>query len=300
MTTTPNALTLDLVTDASTATTGPFVVRHAQIPGIPGLVVGGTSPSRNDMIETKQSTAVHVRAFMRGRVTGLGYPGYAASLLVYLSKSTDVSFTDITSGVTVTDIGLGWYDILLSASHTDTLGIANLHITGTAVVDNDEVTLNIIAVDKQDTVRMGLTALPNAAAGGLSGVALTTDVTAATAILAADISTSTATVLAAIPSAATVRDAILDAARSGHLTAGSIGEGVALATSLLQGNYYIDNVDNSGSNGPLSQRLRCFVSAAAMAGVTYGGTGQGEFATFVVTTTYDGVNKIHDHKVVQQ
>ena len=97
-----------------------------------------------------------------------------------------------------------------------------------------------------------------------------------------------------------VAAAILDAARSGHLTPGTVGEGIALATSLLQGNFYIDNVDNSSPNGPTAQRLRCFVSAAAMAGVTYGGTGQGEFATFAVTTTYDGVNKIHDHKVVQQ
>jgi hypothetical protein len=37
-----------------------------------------------------------------------------------------------------------------------------------------------------------------------------------------------------------------------------------------------------------------------MAGATPGGTGQGEFATFLVTTTYVGPNKIVTHKVVQQ
>lgn len=106
--------------------------------------------------------------------------------------------------------------------------------------------------------------------------------------------------IAAIPSAATIRDAVLDAARSGHIVVGSIGEGIALATSLLQGNFFIDNVDNTDPNGPTAQRLRCWLSAAAMAGVTAGGTGQGEFATFLVTTTYEGPNKIVTHKVVQQ
>jgi len=80
---------------------------------------------------------------------------------------------------------------------------------------------------------------------------------------------------------------------------GSIGEGIALATSLLQGNFYIDNVTNT-DNGPTAQRLRCWLSAAAMAGVTPGGLGQGEFATFLVTTTYAGPNKVTTHQVTQQ
>jgi hypothetical protein len=109
-----------------------------------------------------------------------------------------------------------------------------------------------------------------------------------------------ATAIGALPTANEIRDAVLNATRSGFIATGSVGEGIALATSLLQGNYYIDNIDNSNSNGPVAQRLRCFISAAAMASVSYGGTGEGEFATFLVTTTYDGVNKIHDHKVVQQ
>lgn len=114
------------------------------------------------------------------------------------------------------------------------------------------------------------------------------------------VSAAQTAIIAAIPSATVIRDAILNAARSGHLTAGTIGEGIALATSLLQGNFYIDNIDNTNPNGPISQRLRCFVSGAAMAGVSYGGTGQGEFKTFLVATTYDGPNKTHDHKVVEQ
>lgn len=101
------------------------------------------------------------------------------------------------------------------------------------------------------------------------------------------------------PSANEIRDAIFDAARSGHITAGTIGEGVAIATAMLQGNFYMDQVVNTGS-GQTSSRIRCFHTAAAVAAATSGGVGEGEFATFVVTTTYSGVNQIIAHRVVQQ
>lgn len=96
-----------------------------------------------------------------------------------------------------------------------------------------------------------------------------------------------------------IAQAVLDVARSGHITLGTIGEGIALATSLLQGNFFIDNVTPS-ANGPTAQRLRCFLSATAMSGVTPGGTGQGEFATFLVATTYSGPGAVATHKVTQQ
>jgi len=93
--------------------------------------------------------------------------------------------------------------------------------------------------------------------------------------------------------------AVLDAARSGHVTLGTVGEGIALATSLLQGNFFIDEVTN-GANGPTAQRLRCFLTGTATSSATSGGSGEGEFATFLVTTTYAGVNQIQTHRVVQQ
>lgn len=93
--------------------------------------------------------------------------------------------------------------------------------------------------------------------------------------------------------------AVLDAARSGHLTLGTIGEGIALATSLLQGNFFIDEV-TPGTNGPTAQRLRCFLTGSATSSATAGGSGEGEFATFLVTTAYSGPNAISTHRVVQQ
>lgn len=95
------------------------------------------------------------------------------------------------------------------------------------------------------------------------------------------------------------RDAVLNAARSGFIGTGTIGEGVSIASSLLQGNYYMDNVTNGG-NGQTAARIRCFHTGAATAAATNGGSGEGEFATFLVTTTYEGPNKIASHRVVQQ
>lgn len=95
------------------------------------------------------------------------------------------------------------------------------------------------------------------------------------------------------------RDVILNAARSGFVGTGTVGEGIAIAASLLQGNFYMDNVTNT-SNGQTAARIRCFHTGVATAAATAGGVGQGEFATFLVTTAYSGPNKITTHRVVQQ
>ena len=100
-------------------------------------------------------------------------------------------------------------------------------------------------------------------------------------------------------SATVIRDAILNAARSGHITTGTVGEGVAVAVALLQGNFYMDTVTNT-VDGQTVSRMRCFHTGAAAAAATAGGSGQGEFATFLVTTTYTGPNKVATHRVVQQ
>lgn len=98
---------------------------------------------------------------------------------------------------------------------------------------------------------------------------------------------------------AKARDAVLNAVRSGFVGSGTIGEGMSIAASLLQGNYYMDQVVN-GTSGQTSARIRCFHTGAAAAAATDGGSGEGEFATFIVTTTYAGANKIATHRVVQQ
>lgn len=136
------------------------------------------------------------------------------------------------------------------------------------------------------------------------GLALTTDVTSAQTAINAHTDSAVASaqtaIIAAIPTTTQIATAILDAARSGHVVLGSIGEGIALAASLLQGNFYIDNTNNTDPNGQTAARIRCFHTGTAAAAATPGGSGQGEFATFLVTTSYTGPNQIASHRVVQQ
>jgi len=107
------------------------------------------------------------------------------------------------------------------------------------------------------------------------------------------------TPIRAVPSPGDIRDAIFTAARSGHITTGTVGEGVAIATAMLQGNFYMDTVTNTASGQTLS-RIRCFLTGAAAGAATFGGSGEGEFATFLVTTTYSDPDQIATHRVVQQ
>lgn len=104
--------------------------------------------------------------------------------------------------------------------------------------------------------------------------------------------------LSDITSGSSVAAAVLDALRSDHVGIGSIGEGIAIAAGLLQGNFYMDNTVNT-INGQTSARIRVFHTDTATNAATPGGSSEGEFATFNVTTNYSGPNKITDHRVVQ-
>ncbi len=113
----------------------------------------------------KQSTARDIVVFLvdsTDHVTGKT----GATLTITASKNGD-AFASISP--TVTERVNGWYEVALTSSHTDTLGDLALHITATGADPIDTV-MQVIGVDLNDTVRAGLTALPNAnaeASGGL-------------------------------------------------------------------------------------------------------------------------------------
>jgi hypothetical protein len=69
----------------------------------------------------------------------------------------------------VTEIANGWYKVAGNATDTGTLGALALHATGTGA-DPCDMLYEVVAVNVDDTVRMGLTALPNAAAEAAGGL----------------------------------------------------------------------------------------------------------------------------------
>ena|SRR3972149_2279347 len=101
------------------------------------------------------------------------------------------------------------------------------------------------------------------------------------------------------PPSSTIVNAILDELLTSHATVGSVGDAIAIAAGLLQGNFYMDQTNNTDPNGQTFARMRIFRTNTATAAATDGGIGQGEFAIFTVTTTYVGPNKIATHRVVR-
>jgi hypothetical protein len=69
----------------------------------------------------------------------------------------------------VTEISSGWYKLAGNATDENTAGPLLLHATGTGADPCDAI-FEVVAYDPDDSVRLGLTALPNAAAGANGGL----------------------------------------------------------------------------------------------------------------------------------
>jgi hypothetical protein len=70
---------------------------------------------------------------------------------------------------TVTEISAGWYKVAGNVTDTGTMGPLIVHATGTGC-DPVDVMYEVVAFDPQDSTRLGLTALPNAAAEAAGGL----------------------------------------------------------------------------------------------------------------------------------
>lgn len=244
------------------------------------------------MMEATQNVAKRFSTVLRDAGTGLGAlltPAVLSSVQVQIKKGGLVAYSVITP--TLTSVGTsGLVDVAFTSSHLDTLGVAAVNITGPGLLPNDELFVDVVAFNKNDPVRAGLTSLPNASAGTSLGLPLKQDVDAVSVAVNAHTD-------AVLPSPAAVRDAVLDALLSDHSTPGTVADGIAIAAGLLQGNFMMDNVIN-GANGLASARLRVWRAESGVP-MTGGGTGEGEFAEFQVLTTYTDPGKVLVHRVVR-
>lgn len=71
----------------------------------------------------------------------------------------------------VTEVGNGWYKVAGNTTDSNTLGPLKLHATASGADPNDTAFF-VVAFNPLDSVRAGLTALPNAAAGANGGLPL--------------------------------------------------------------------------------------------------------------------------------
>lgn len=142
-----------------------FVLQDPITTFLIGLNIG------NIMLDATQNVAKHVSVVLRD-ATGNGAVISApvlASLIFKIKKGSSTTYSTITP--TATAVGTtGLLDIALTASHLDTIGVAAINITGAGILTNDDLFVDVIAINKNDSVRSGLTAIPNATAGASGGL----------------------------------------------------------------------------------------------------------------------------------
>lgn len=299
-------------------------------------VVNGLNKGMN-VLEATQNVAKNFAVLMRDTATGLGAvitPAQAASLSVQIKKGGVTAYVTVTPVITVVGF-TGLIDIAFTGLHLNTLGLMAVNVTGIGLLPNDDLFIDVVATNKNDAVRGGLSSLPNSAIGTQAGLptkqnlddantAVNAHTDTATAASSAAVNTHTDTATAATTTAVnthtdTVTSAavasvnahtdtaisglpsptdILDALLVDHASIGSVGDAIAVAAGLLQGNFFMDTVVN-GDNGQASARLRLWRDEGGAGAATSGGAGEGEFATFQVTTTYTAPGKVATHRVVR-
>lgn len=116
--------------------------------------------------QVKQSSTAYPLVFLMVDSTDHVTAKTGLSPTVTLSKAGG-SFASPSGSVT--EIGSGWYKVAGNATDAGTLGPLILHATGTAA-DPVDILYEVVAFDPQDSVRLGLTALPNAAAEASGGL----------------------------------------------------------------------------------------------------------------------------------
>ncbi len=118
------------------------------------------------MYQIKQSSTAYPLVFLMvqtaDHITGLT----GAAPTVTISKA-GAAFGAVAGAVT--EISSGWYKVAGNATDTGTLGPLALHATA-ASGDPTDMMMEVVAYDPQDAVRLGLTALPNAAAEASGGL----------------------------------------------------------------------------------------------------------------------------------
>jgi hypothetical protein len=130
------------------------------------LAVAIATPSLGAGYQIKQSTTAYPLLFFMVDSTDHVSGKTGLSPTVTISKSGAAFGSPAGS---VTEIANGWYKVAGNATDSGTLGPLVLHATGTAA-DATDAMFEVVSYDPQDSVRLGLTALPNAAAGANGGL----------------------------------------------------------------------------------------------------------------------------------
>lgn len=162
----------------------------------------------------------------------------------------------------VTELTLGWYNMVFAAADLDTLGPLAIEISVESGVDPIHAIVQVVALDLNvATVNPGTGGIVAAsfAAGALNAAALAAD------------------------AGAEIADAVWDELVAGHVTTGSAGLAIQLAAAGKGGNSRLDNFTYDAAGMMTAGRLRIFDNAAHAEASTAGGTAEtGTVATYTI------------------
>jgi len=152
----------------------------------------------------------------------------------------------------VTEVGSGWYKVAGNATDTGTTGPLVLHATG-AGSDPCDDRFEVVAFNPDDATRLGITALPNAAAAASGGLPiLGTNATAISFTGGMTISSSTGTALALTSSGGNGSGLAATGNGTGHgmsLTGGATGNGLNAAGGATSGHGINVSATGAAKNG---------------------------------------------------
>lgn len=261
-------------------------------------------------------------------VSGAGSESFSGSDLQVCKAGG--SYANAANSGTVANLGDGEYELELSSGECDTLGIVSVKIKKTGLVTRVFAVAQVIAIDPNDAVHLGVSALPNAAAaasGGLLTYGTSTgqinpssgNVTVAGyASGQAPLQPTVAGRTADITAGGTIGIDLANVESQGstlNLTATTIKDvtdvesalrdyaerilGLLHENTLVDGGAGVPNAVHSG--GKLtSARIRRFSDAATLAAATAGAAdgADGEDFRWTLTSTYSG-SDLGTHKIAK-
>jgi len=241
--------------------------------------------------QIKQSTTAYPLVFLMVDSTDHVTAKTGLSPTVTLSKAGG-SFASPSGAVT--EIANGWYKVAGNATDSGTLGPLILHATGTAA-DPVDILFEVVAFDPQDSVRLGLTALPNASAAASGGL-LISGSNSGTTTLGALTVTGATTLTGAISATNASNDLRVNGVAAGGsggvLISGSNSGTTTLGALTITGNTLHSGTTTftgavTGTNASNDLRINGAVPGAS-GGIFIAGTNAATTVTTSFTTTFTG------------
>jgi hypothetical protein len=246
------------------------------------------------LYSTLQNAAVEIDVVLIDTVTGQGFLGLASQVVSQI-RNPGGNFATF-SPTSVTSRGNGHFSVVIPGSATSALGINALRFTTSSAQAqpmaqaNDDYSLDVVAYNKQDGVRLGLSALPNAAAGANTGLP----------VVGSQVPNANAGANGGLP---------VQGGAIPNAGANAVG-GLPIVTAVSQGtgggqikpNSMLDNYVygvSSGSTGKaVSWRVRVFASKAACDAATAGNPNNtdNEVERYLGSSTYNTDGTLASYK----